>query len=275
MLKPFFLFFFLLILLNCRGQDIYDLPHTTLFADYLYKTKQFEFAAKEYERLLFLTPDDDSMKLNLIKSYRNTGNYSFAIIRAEQLYLSYNAYPSAFAFEYSKLLLTTESFDKLKIFLKSDSPLKDQEKIELELHAELFNFNWCEAKSLHNNLDSLNFASYFQYKNLIDEGLDLKYKSPGLALVFSAIIPGSGKFYTKDWKDGLISLVGVSASAFQSYRSFNKYGTSGSRGWIFGGLAVGLYGGNLYGSYKAAKRYNEKLNKSIHKKVENLFISNY
>eukprot|EP01034_Spumella_vulgaris_P029834 gene29834-36952_t len=29
--------------------------------------------------------------------------------------------------------------------------------------------------------------------------------------------------------------------AFQSYRSFNKYGTNNHRGWIYGGIGLGFY----------------------------------
>lgn len=275
MLKQLVLFFCLIITLKGNAQDLYNLQSSILFAEYLFKTQQYDYAAKEYERILFLNPKSDTIKLNLIISYRNTGNFSFAISRAEQLYTSVSFYPQPFSLEYSKLLLADASHDKLKLFLKSNAALEEQDKIQLELTSELFNRNWSAAQILQRKLDSLHFVSNDAYKNIIEEGINLKYKSPALAIGLSAIVPGSGKFYTKDWKDGLISLIGISASAFQSYRGFNKYGTSSGRGWIYGGLALGLYSGNLYGSHKAAKRYNSKLNENIHKKVKDLFNSSF
>ena len=275
MLKRLVLFFCLIITVNGNAQDLYNLQNSILFAEHLFKTQQYDYAAKEYERILFLNPQSDTIKLNLIIAYRNTGNFSLAILRAEQLYPSASFYPRPFSLEYSKLLLADAAHDKLKLFLKSNAALAEQDKIQLELTSELFNHHWKSAKMLQTKLDSLHFVSNEDYKNIIEEGMNLKYKSPALALGLSAIIPGSGKFYTKDWKDGLISLIGVSASAFQSYRGFSKYGTSSGRGWIYGGLALGLYGGNLYGSHKAAKRYNSKLNEDIHKKVKDLFNSSF
>lgn len=275
MLKRLVLFFCLIITLKGNAQDLYNLQSSILFAEYLFKTQQYDYAAKEYERILFLNPKNDTIKLNLIISYRKTGNFSLAISRAEQLYTSISFYPPPFSLEYSKLLLADASHDKLKLFLESNASLEEQDKIQLELTSELFNRNWSAAQILQRKLDSLHFVSNETYKNIIEEGMNLKYKSPALAVGLSAIVPGSGKFYTKDWKDGLISLIGISASTFQSYRGFSKYGTSSGRGWVYGGLALGLYAGNLYGSHKAAKRYNSKLNENSHKKVKDLFNNSF
>jgi hypothetical protein len=42
-----------------------------------------------------------------------------------------------------------------------------------------------------------------------------------------------------------------------SYRGFSKKGVKSANGWIFGSLTVGFYFGNIFGSYKAAKNYNQ------------------
>jgi hypothetical protein len=41
-------------------------------------------------------------------------------------------------------------------------------------------------------------------------------------------------------------------------------------GWIFGGLTVGFYGGNIYGAVKAAKRYLPWKNHLIIRDAKNI-----
>ena len=94
-------------------------------------------------------------------------------------------------------------------------------------------------------------------------------------MLMSAVIPGSGKMYCGYWGDGLVSLLFSASSAFFSYRAFNKYGTEKVYPWIAGGLAVSYYTGNVYGGYKAAKRYNNNLNNEFTKQTEHILFSDY
>jgi hypothetical protein len=111
-------------------------------------------------------------------------------------------------------------------------------------------------------------------ENLINESLELKYKSPFLALSLSTLVPGSGKAYSGRWKDGLFSFIIVGTSVWQSYRGFNRNGVSSAYGWIFGSLAFGFYSANIFGSYNTAKHYNNSLRKKITDKVE-VYLSDY
>jgi len=99
-----------------------------------------------------------------------------------------------------------------------------------------------------------------------------KTKSPALALAFSSIVPGSGKFYTGDWKDGLIALSFVSLSAWQSYRGFKKNGVESLYGWLYGVASVSFYIGNLYGSVKSANMYNMRRQESFESNVQDIFM---
>ena len=100
-----------------------------------------------------------------------------------------------------------------------------------------------------------------------------KYKSPGLALVMSAIIPGSGKAYTNRWGDALMSLLFVSSNAIVSYRAFSKKGIKSTNGWLFGTLSLSFYVGNIWGSYRAAKQYNNHINHTYKHNAENIIHS--
>ena len=275
MKKFFFLFSYFTFHISyfSFAQNLYDLNNSLLFAEYLTKTKQYNFAAQEYERILFLNHDNDTIKLNLISSYKKAGNYSQGIFRTEELYKNISDLPNSLAIEYSKLLLLNDSFNKAKQFLSLNNNLTSEEKLIMQLNAELLNRKWSTANQLFNKgyMDTTKFHLLSEYKKIIDEGINLKYKSPALALGFSAIVPGAGKFYTKDWKDGLIALITVGASAWQAYTGFYKKGLNSTYGWIYGGIGIGFYTGNLYGSLKAAKKYNQRINEKVHKKAQEIF----
>ena len=113
--------------------------------------------------------------------------------------------------------------------------------------------------------------SLITLKAFAETGNALPHKSPFLAGAFSTIIPGSGKFYTGDWKDGIISLVMVSAIAYQAYRGFDRAGVSSVYGWIYGTIAAGFYLGNIYGSVKSAQRYNKRKAENLGKRIEESF----
>jgi hypothetical protein len=104
---------------------------------------------------------------------------------------------------------------------------------------------------------------------------NLNYKKPGLAALMSTIIPGSGKVYTKNWKDGLISFMLVGLNSWQAYRGFNKYGQSSVYGWVFAGLAGGFYIGNIFGSHKSAKKYNAKLDEDLYDETWHLVVDDF
>src|SRR5699024_9256334 len=53
----------------------------------------------------------------------------------------------------------------------------------------------------------------------------VKYKSPALAGVMAAVIPGTGKVYVGKYVDGIISMVFVGTMTFQAVRFFQKQGT--------------------------------------------------
>ncbi|MEM7659009.1 MAG: hypothetical protein AAF399_22995, partial [Bacteroidota bacterium] len=91
---------------------------------------------------------------------------------------------------------------------------------------------------------------------------------PALAVGLSTLLPGSGRLYTNQWPDGLISFLLISGLSYASYRNFNRNGRSSALGWIYGGIALGFYAGNIYGSYHSAIRYNELQKSKIHRSIQ-------
>ncbi len=256
------------------AQNLFDEEHTKQFADYLYKSSQFKLATEEYERWLFMNPANETAKLYLLKSYRKAGLFDKGIIRTKELFPDVNTLPENIFDEYTYMLVSDRKFNEANKLITDVPTLPEEKKDYLHMNISLLNKDWKDARQLyqHNNNDSL--QSFMPYGPIIKEADDLRHRSAGLATMFSTVVPGTGKFYTGEWKDGIVSLVLVGACAFQSYRGFHRDGVSSAYGWIYGSISTGFYLGNIYGSFKSAKKFNKKYEDALVKKSRDLFMVN-
>ena len=82
-------------------------------------------------------------------------------------------------------------------------------------------------------------------------------RSPVLAGLLSAILPGAGKLYADRPSDALFSLALVGSLATLSGLGFAEEGVGSVRGWTYGSLALLFHAGNIYGAVVAAGQYNQ------------------
>lgn len=94
-----------------------------------------------------------------------------------------------------------------------------------------------------------------------------KSKSAFLAGLMSAIIPGSGKFYSGKVGEGMASLLMVGILTASSIEQFNNGGFSNPQFYIMSLPAVFFYVGNIYGSYFSVKVSNIEFNEQIRDEV--------
>ena len=274
-MKQTILFLLFLSATTAKAQDLFDFENSKKFANYLIKSGQLEAATKEYERLVFMQAQNDSLKLTLVGLYRQTGNFDAALKRTEQLFGDVMKMPLPPTYEYSKVLLQKRDYKAANNFWTQSQTLSPNEKIIFASMADVFQEKFKEANRKLIPLDSTSGYVVSDLKEIMGRASKEHYKSPFLAGTFSTLIPASGRFYTKDWKDGLFSILFTGAMALQSYRGFHKSGINSTRGWIYGGIAFGFYLGNIYGSVASAKKYNSKKKQKYINDVEVLFNSNY
>ncbi len=147
--------------------------------------------------------------------------------------------------------------------------MPEDDKTLLKTTVQIFENNFQEAretiKLLKNDENSLGLA----YKSILEK--ETQKKSPALAGMMSLVLPGSGKAYSKNWKDGIVSLFFTAGMSFQAYRSFNKHGINNYRGWIYSGIGFGFYLGNIYGGIKSTKDYNRKKINNLQHEASNHF----
>lgn len=253
------------------AQDLYDFENSKKFAEYLAKSGQYDLATREYERLSFMKPTNDTLKASLLSMYRRAGKYDEALSRGKQLYPDLQTMNSWSAIEYGRVLLLKSEFKSAKNFWEANQNLSSPDKIILSATSEILQDNYKNARHILANIKPEEHKLAANYKDLTEQAFSIRRKSPAIAGIMSAIIPGTGRMYVKDWKDGIVSMVFVSTMAFQAYRGFNKNGINSTRGWIYGGIGLGFYLGNIYGSVASAKGYNKKTHLSVRNKIDNLF----
>ncbi len=83
---------------------------------------------------------------------------------------------------------------------------------------------------------------------------DLPHRSPVVAGVLAAVLPGAGHFYSQDWANGVLALVVNGLFAFGTYEAVENetYTAAGLMG-LFG---FGFYLGNVFGAVNASHKFN-------------------
>ena len=209
----------------CFTQDLYDREHSQKYAEYLFSSRQHTLAAEEFERLVYFDRNNFSFKYYLIKSYRLSGDINSGIKRIYSFYgSSLDTKPQIMATEFVKLELLSDSLSVVSAFIQQNNRVLPVNKDIIQSCYLLLNGDYNQANLLTENAAGKYHGFPGDIKILSEKAAGIKFKSPVIAAGFSAIIPGTGKFYTKNWADGVVSMLFVVANAWQAYRGFNEHG---------------------------------------------------
>jgi len=252
-LKTKLLIIFLLFSFDSFSQNLYNYENSILFGKYLYNSNQLDLAVQEFERCAFLKPDDRESYLYLIKIYRKSNSFDKAFKTFQRFTgkLNFEDLDATFGLEYLKLLVKNGKYQDAAVF-QNRSPVLTNNP-DYKLSTLLLRKEWKEAWKYQSSLKIPINKSLVEISN---QGILLKKKSPVLAGLLSACIPGSGKVYAGRWKDGIISFLMTTSAAFISIRGFNNNKNS-FYPWALGSMALVYYSGNIYGSSQAAIKYNK------------------
>ncbi len=251
------------------SQDLFNLDNTLEFAEHLKSRGEISFALEEYNRAYFLSPDNTRVQLEILSLNRELGLFSRSIDFISKLEES-----SLINKEKLYCLLRLNKFKLLDIELNNEKIMLEKGDIYFfTLSKMLLQERWKEASKYITAIDSVDSNIYIkEYYSILNKNEKIKNKNPYLAGALSVFIPGLGKLYTGDRKDALFSLFTIGLGAWQTYDSFTNTGFNSVSGWIYGGMTLFLYSGNIYGSYSAAKNYNynQKLiiNEEINHNIE-------
>lgn len=230
------------------------------FAKYLYNLKLYDLAAEEYERLVYLNKSNPEHLKYLIRSYRGANDINKLKTRISRIELTDPDIINEYIYA---LMLESMNDEASQLSIEHGDKFSETQQNRIALDLSLASQDWDTSNA---RFSELGLAEKMKYEPLINQINNAKYKSPTKAAILSGIIPGSGRVYAKDNIDGIISLLFVASTAYQSYRRFNQKGTKSVAGWLYGGVSLGFYISNIYGSYQSAKIYNNNINKALHAK---------
>ena len=239
------------------------------FADSLFQEGDYLNAAHEYKRLLFLhpdTPQSDFIAFRVAASYQNAGKLKNAI-RAYQLLI--DTYPESSLVARCKnniaqchILLgdSEQGLSALKRFLEehTESDLAPRAHFTIGiLHID--KREWIHARQVWNDV-SLTYpeSPFAEVSNRLAEKVKdaqhLPRRSPTVAGVLSALVPGSGQVYSGRTMKGLYAFVSVAVlgSASFYYAEQERYEVAVP----VGVLGLFLYGNSIYQSVQTARTFN-------------------
>lgn len=254
----------LLFAYQLPSQDLFNLENSRRFAAYLFDTRQYDLAADEFERVVFMDPADSSAVLSLLSSYRLQKDYSVGVRRAFDLVSKVQVPDESLIREVFLLTALSGQHQKATRFIQDQHQLPAGKRATFLLSNRILAGDWEGAQNQLGINGPINEPVYSELASLVEGYTQIHTKSPWLAAGMSTLIPGLGKFYTGDWKDGLIALLFVASNTWQSYRGFNRDGLDSVNGWIFGTIGAGFWLGNIYGSYRAAGKYNSRKRNAYH-----------
>jgi TolA-binding protein/TM2 domain-containing membrane protein YozV len=100
---------------------------------------------------------------------------------------------------------------------------------------------------------------------LLDKNGEVPRKSPAVAGVMSAFVPGSGYMYAGRYGDGVVALIvnGLFIAGTVAAIHQENYAVAA----IVGGIGLPFYIGNIYGSANAATKWNIGVRKELREKI--------
>jgi hypothetical protein len=265
----YLLTFFFLIPFSSLPQstsfDFHSLENIKKFADHLFCEEDYLRAIEQYE-LIQKQLSNDTIEFKVMYGYSELGLFG----KSNELFEGCNYesvfYPDAYLLSLkNQLIIASRLINDSSISSFNSFQKKSFNKLTTisMLYDDEFDIPKEKFISPFDEEEQNSVSSFYDYK------VEPQYKSPTLAGIMSAIIPGSGKMYVGEWGDGITALFATSLFAFLAYDNFSADHTT--RAWIFTGLGAFFYAGNIYGSVASAQIFNVRIDFDFNNGLE-LFL---
>jgi TolA-binding protein len=249
-------------------------------ADAFMEEGEYYRAITEYKKFLILFPDSakaDYAAFEIAMAYFKGEEYgaaarSFLALREKYPESGY-AIPASYLEGYSQWKL--KNYDRARAALEPlveqhpESEYAPRSLVVISLAALDENKVEVSRQALKRFLDR--YSGHPGEENVreavvqLDRYQELPEKSPVLAGVMSAILPGSGYIYAEHYGDGITAFLinGLFIAGTITAIHQENYAVAG----IVGGVGVPFYLGNIYGSANAAKKWNLTVRNEIIQKI--------
>ncbi|WP_234733026.1 hypothetical protein [Tellurirhabdus bombi] len=264
-----------------------NFTHELRFAQYLTDKDAFEeaiFVLSNLNSLTLTVPQRDSLRYSLgwnAYSAKQLGLASRSLLTVSSQSPYY--LKSQFFGNYSRAFQgqTDSAYAALNQLTVPDATLNELKAVELAGISLLKR----DYDAFNQHRQGFTYASYAlstEEKRMDDYAHKLqsfKRKSPVLAGLYSAVVPGLGKIYAGKKRQGIASLLPILSMGLLTYEGLRKDGVKSARFISFGTLFTVFYVGNIWGSVLSVKikrnefnrEYDNKILFDMHIPMRNLF----
>lgn len=254
---------------NKQAEAQYQLLQRLEFSSFLFHQKKYSLYITEIHDISnafspTLLPSEYGFYLAF--SYFQTNQYdSIFSFDKNRIFKTYNQRINSKLFAIKKAVsITGRSISKPQISLENKRKNPENEFIKflklvdsLQIHKTIQESIVFRNKGLQASYNRLLYASekYNAYNP----------KSPVIAGVLSALVPGTGKIYAGRPKECLVPLGETLALSLVAFEGYRKDDLHSPQLYIFGGLCALFYIANIYGSAKAVIVSNAHVTEELHK----------
>lgn len=268
-IEPLFFCLISFIWVPTWAQGIFDHKITEAFATYLYEENNYAAAITEFNRAWMLNEISAKSQAMLFQSYFNNNQYYAGIKRYKTRYPDILSQNATLEFIFGKMLIASESTEAVNWLTGNSTSLTNEQISFLNFSNKLIKYESGNVLGALIKYEDENMPP--SYKSILLQYENYENKNPVVSLALSVVIPGLGKVYSGYWKDGVTGFLSIALTGWQAYRGYSRYGASHPYTITYTIISASFYFGNLYGSFKSAKRYNYMLNKEINSQINAVF----
>jgi TM2 domain-containing membrane protein YozV len=257
-----------LVVVSSQGQNLLDYTHSIGYVRSLIEAKEFQLA---YEELHAMNREDpfvkDTVVSLLVYVCAKTNRNKEVTLLSDSLTKA-DGISDLVSANIIAANLGIDSFDMAEKLLANKAVESYAWAHEYKVMCMMLQHRYQQAQ-VYFNLHKRAFADTLLYENIFTTLKNTKKKNAALAVTLSAIIPASGKYYLSQPYDATFGLGLTSLYGLLSVRAFSMAGTSSIFAWVNATAFTTLYLGNMVGTYKATKRFNQKINITVKSEIKN------
>lgn len=241
------------------------------FANYLFEKGHYYQAVTEYERFIYFNPHHPSTpaaRLKIAYCYKLGEQYDRALDLFRNLLDEYRDQEvgKEAAYQVGECYSLSEDYElaliEFKNFVEDNPhhPLAEKAKWEMAwAYIYLENYSSASTQLLLIKEGSLYQEPSQELSHALNKLPHLPHKSPLIAGLLAAVIPGAGHFYMGKKKQAISSFITNALLFFGSYEAFSKQ--LYTAGGFLSFFSLNYYSGNIFGALDNAHKYNRKVRK--------------
>jgi len=251
------------------------------FASQLMEEQDYYRAITEYKRFLSYFPGDNRVplcSLNIAIAYERGGKTDLAVENLRRLLRKFPDSPitGKASYEIGMAYFSAGRFTEAAIafseFLNHFPESRDADNGKIRLgwsYLSLWKFEEASRAFASVRKESLQYPFAQSLLKEVESGVTVPRRSPVLAGFLSAVLPGSGQFYTGRPTEGLTSFV-LNGSFIWAIVGLFSHGNEVA-GALLGLFETGWYTGGVFGAVNDAHKFNRKAKNDYLKDLRNRY----